>query len=354
MNRNKTLSKKPPSEPIESFQYDLFGKFICNDTHEVSNTIEVWESIPKYFLTAKKMEKLRTADGYAASYKWEYQYKGIPCAVKITPAAIEQEDGSEKSFFPSTTEELVEEALKKIFSQQQFSIHDPQNTESWVRFSLSMIEKELRKRNRTRDRNQIKHAIEVMSSCILTFYKEGKEVWKGAILQDLVTVGREEYLSNTEAHHIARLPLFISHSINQLEFRQFNYGRLMNCDSPLSRWIYRRLINSFTNANQMNTYHIMYSTIQTNSGLLQQSREIDNRRKVLAALNELKKQGAIARYVTEDRKDGRKIIDVKYTITPSSDFIVEQKAANKRAKNNQETASLKEQEDRLLRSRSCV
>ena len=73
-------------------------------------------------------------------------------------------------------------------------------------------------RGRTRSRNEIKHAIEVMSSCIITLYKKDKEVWKGSILQDLVTVGREEYLADATAEHVARLPLFISHAINQLEY----------------------------------------------------------------------------------------------------------------------------------------
>jgi len=72
---------------------------------------------------------------------------------------------------------------------------------------------------------QIKHTIEVMASSVLILYKEGKEVRKGSILQDFMTVSRDEYLADTDAQHIARLPLFISYAINQLEYRQF-YKRL--------------------------------------------------------------------------------------------------------------------------------
>jgi len=63
------------------------------------------------------------------------------------------------------------------------------------------------------------------------FLKEGKEIWSGAILQDLVTVGRDDYIANTDAQHIARLPVFISNAINCLDYRQFNYTRLMRCNS---------------------------------------------------------------------------------------------------------------------------
>lgn len=197
-----------------------------------------------------------------------------------------------------------------------------------------MIYRELKGRGCTRSRSEIKHSIEVMNKCNIAFFKDGKETWSGAILQDLVTVGREDYLADTDAHHIARLPLFISHAINRLEYRQFNYDRLMSCNSPLARWIYKRLIHRYRQANLMNDYHFMYSDLKS-SGLLQQMIEGDNRKKALAALDELVGKGVLMRYETNKRLEGRKIIDVKYTLYPSSDFVSEQKAANKRINDNQ-------------------
>jgi hypothetical protein len=228
--------KKPPKDPIKSLQLDLFSQFVTNDQSQVSNTIELWERIPKYFFTAKQVEKLRTIDGLAKPYEWAYTENGNEYTVSIQPALIKQKDGKYKAFFPGVTEELIEEALKKIFSDQQYAIHDPEKTESWIKFTLGMIQKALKTKGRSRSIDEIKHGINVMSSCLLTFSKGGKELWRGAILQDLVTVGREEYLASTDNHHIARLPLFISHSINNLDYRQFNYDRLMSCNEQLTRW----------------------------------------------------------------------------------------------------------------------
>ena len=320
--------KKPPPEIVKSVQYDLWGQFVTNDVSQVSNTVEIWESIPKYFFTPRQVEKLRTETGHADPYEWPY----MEGKVVIQPALIKI-NGKYKAFFPSVTEELVEEALKKVFTDQQYGLHNPHSNdpESWVRFTLRMLYKELKARGKTRSIAEIKHSIEVMSSCIIVVYSGKKEIWRGAILQDLVTVGREEYIEGTDSHHVARLPLFISHSINRLEYRQFNYDRLMTCKEQLSRWIYKRLINRYKQANYMNDYHFMYSDLK-NSGLLQQSTETDNRKKALSALNELTKKGVISRFEIEEKKEGRKIIDVKYTVYPTSDFVAEQKAANKRAK----------------------
>ncbi|TXK95889.1 hypothetical protein BMR10_09315, partial [Methylococcaceae bacterium CS4] len=61
--------KKPPSKAIKSVQMDLFSQFITNDLESVSNTVELWESIPKYFFTPAQVEKLRTPTGHADPYE---------------------------------------------------------------------------------------------------------------------------------------------------------------------------------------------------------------------------------------------------------------------------------------------
>ena len=339
MMTTKKLTKKktPPKEVKKSVQMDLFGRFVSNDGAEVSNTVELWDSIPKYIFTPHQMKKLRSAEGLAKPYKWEFSHGGVPCMIVIQPALIEQKDGSYLAFFPSVTEELVEEALKKILCDQQYGMHDVEKSETWVRFTLRMIQKELKARGRDRKTAEIKHALEVMGKCILTYYQNSKEVWNGAILQDLVTVGRDEYLADREAQHVARLPLFVTRSINRLEYRQFNVDRLMGCNEQLTRWVFRQLINRYTQASYMNSYHFMYSKVKE-SGLLQQSTERDNRKKMISCLDEAIEQKVISRYDAEERREGRKIVDVKYTVHPTREFIAEQKASNKRASDHLATA----------------
>jgi hypothetical protein len=326
--------RKPPKEPVKSVQFDLFTAFLTNDDGAVSNAIELWDGIPKYFLTARQQDSLRTGDGLAPSYLWEYTYQGRPCKVRIQPALIEQKDGRDKACFPSVTEELVEEALKKLLTDQRVGMHDPDKVESWVKFTLSMICRELKARGRERNRQQIKHAIAVLSGCIITLYQDGKEVYKGPILSDLVTVNREEYLADSDSYHVARLPIFVSHSINQLEYRQFNYSRLMELNEQLSRWLYKRLVHRYRHASLIDTYHFMFSEVKQGSGLLQQARDIDNRRKMLSALDELKNNGVLLNFDANELKESRKVVDVKYTVTGAPDFIREQKAANKRERDN--------------------
>lgn len=325
--------KKPPEKNVKSIQFDLFKQFVTNDQSEVSNSIDIWESIPKYFINEKQAKKLRYSDGLAQSFKWEYHYNNTLYMVKITPAQIEQENGKEKAFFPGPTEELVEEALKKILTDQSLGLHVPNEYETWVKFTLKMIYKELLSRGRSRSITEIKHAIQVMNKCNIALYKGDKEAWSGSILQDLVTVDRGDYIEDPSAYHIARLPLFVSNAINKLQYRQYNYSRLMQCKDQLSGWIYRRLINHYKQAGPENSYHTLFSSLEE-SGLLQQGTLRDNRKKALNALETLVKKEVIERYDSLEKKEGRKIVDVKYTLYPSAEFVKEQKAANKRASDN--------------------
>ena len=336
MTEQKNIKKDPPPESIKSVQFDLFSQFVANDKNEVSNTVEYWESIPKYFFTSKQISKLRTIDGLAKPYEWDYIIKStggnvLSCKSEIQPALIRQKDGTYKAFFPTKAEETIEEVLKKIFSDQQYGIHDPQNLESWVKFSYSMIRRELYRMNCGRTYEEIKLSLEIMSRCILTVWEGKKEVYTGAILQNYCRVDREKYLEDTNGLHVAQLPIFLSHALNTLKYRQYNYLRFMNFKEQLTRYLYKKLINRFIQASYITEYSFIYSDIKQASGLLQQERERDNRIKVTSAFEELLEKNVILNYTVDERKHGRSIVDVKYTVKAAPDFIKDQKAANKRA-----------------------
>lgn len=313
----------------ENIQLALFSQFLTHDPDNVSNTIELWDTIPKYFFTPALSKKLRTHSGHADPFTWHYKYQDNDFTVTIAPAQIKQNDGKYKSLFPGITEEFVEEALKKILSSSSLCrIHDAEKPSTWIKFSLKMIQKELARRSRARNINEIKNAIAVMSKCTISITCNEREIWSGSILQDLITIDRASYVQKPESYHIARLPLLFSQSINNLNYRQFNYEKLMKCNEQLSRWFYKKLVNSFTQANYSNSYHLKYSSIES-SALLQQASISKNIQKISSALEELKNLNIIRHYSHEYIKQNRKIIDILYSFFPSDQFIYEQKAANK-------------------------
>lgn len=341
MAKNKlpdTKPKRPPEKTSKSIQFDLFGKFLSNNPDEVSNTIEIWESIPKYFFTPTLMDKLRSEDGLAKPYTWEYTHRRnnetLSYRVEIQPALIKQDSGGYLAVFPSASEEMIEEVLKKLLLEQNLGVHDPDKVESWVRFTLSMIHKELKSRGRERNRTQIKRSLDIMSQTFIKVFCEDKELYRGPILSDVFFVDREAYLEDADTLWSARLPALLSLGINEMVYRQYNYGRFWVCDEQLSRWIYKRLVNRFIQAGEGAEYSILYSEIKQSSGMLQMKSEQGNRRKVESSLEELKSSCVLASYKINHAQDGKKILDTKYTLIAGDEFIKEQKAANKRKNDN--------------------
>lgn len=339
----KKIASKPPVKAPQSVQYDLFTTFF-GDASELSNTIELWDAIPKYSVSPRAQNGLRSDENRLPVHEYQFVYATrkdgqrfeSACRVAIQPASIKTDDGY-IDFYPSTDEELVEEVIRKIFADQQCGLHDPDNTESWVRFSVQMVRKELKARGKTRSLDEIKRSIDILSKTHVSLFLDDTDdpVYSAPILSDVTRVTRQKYLADTSMTWIARLPALISKSVNELTYRQFNYGVLMSLPSQLSRWLHKRLSHNYTNASFIDPYEVLFSSIQRDSGLLTYVRTAANLKALEDAFEELQAARVLMSWERlDDRREGRKIIDVKYRLLAHSDFIKDVKAANARLKDS--------------------
>lgn len=340
MNQNREQSgniktMKDLPAPAPSAQFDMFTAFY-GDPKKHSNTIELWDAIPKYSCSARKQIALRDKDGRLPTWEREFIYKPlnsdekIPAKMQIKPASIKV-DGKERDFLPSVNEELIEEVLRKLFADQQHGQHYAEQSESFVNFSLAMIARELSIRGHSRSLEQIKQSLLIMNECRLALFFHGnnmKAAYRGAIIPETIEVSRAEYLADPKSRWRAKLPFVYSRAINSLQFRQFNYEILMSMSSQLARWLHKLMARRYTNASLTQPYTIRYSTIKRDSALLVHSREDRNRETVRDAFEELRVQDVLLFYkVTKSAADSR---DPLYELTPTGKFVAEVKAANKR------------------------
>ncbi|MEL7167747.1 MAG: hypothetical protein AAGN64_00215 [Bacteroidota bacterium] len=335
MNDIVPKKRTPPAKSTKSRQYELFSTFF-GDADDLSNTIELWDAIPKYSVSARRQVHLRDAKGRLAVHEYEFTYKSRACRLVVQPASI-KEGGKYRDFYPSTDEELVEEVIRKVFADQRYGIHDPPNAESWVRFSLSMIRKELAGRGKARSIDEIKRSIEILANTSIRLYVSGEDedepIYTNTILSDLTKVTRKSYLDDPDAMWAARLPALISKSVNEMTFRQFSYGTFMALPTQLARWLHKRLSHNYVNAGYANDYTVLFSTLKRDSGLLESERVNTNVKALEKALDELAEAGVLFEWSKEERRGARnKLDDVLYTLKAHPDFIAQMKAANARNK----------------------
>jgi hypothetical protein len=334
----------PPESADKNKQYDLFTTFFGKDKRELSNTIELWDTIPKYAVSPRQQNAGRDKNGRLPVHIHEFEYRpsrrntvAVTCRLKMQPASIEVEPNRFVDFYPSTDEELIEEVFKKIFSDQKYGVHSVAASESWVRFTLYMIQKELKARGKTRSIDEIKRSLEIMSLAVYEVEFQGQSkrlVYTNPILNDLTRITRNDYLQDPKAMWYVRLPAIVSKSINELTYRQFNYTTLMSLPTPLSRWFHKRLSHQYTNAGIIQPYQIKFSTVERDSGLLHHSRRSANRKAIDAALNKLMEYKVLLNASCKEQRKGREIVEVLYIMHAHPDFVAEVKAANARQRDH--------------------
>lgn len=331
MTPTPAKKKTPPKKVAKSKQYDLFTEFF-GDANDLSNTIELWDAVPKYAVSARRQVSLRDEGQRLPLHEQSFVHAKTPCRLEVQAATIKTKGGL-RDFFPSADEELVEEVLRKIFATQNHGMHSVERNESWVKFTLSMIRSELKARGRERSIGEIKRSIDILSKTVVRVYfgEDDDAEYTVTILSDVTRVNRAKYLEDPNAMWAARLPLLVSKSVNELTYRQFNYGTFMALDSQLARWLHKRLSHNYVQADHTNSYDVFFSTLQRDSGMLAHARINTNVKALEKALDELVQAQTLNDWKKQERRGPKnRIEDILYTLHPSVEFVREMKRANAR------------------------
>jgi hypothetical protein len=328
--------RAPQSEAFHGVQLSLFQHFLCNTEDErarLSNTIELWDGVPKYFVSRKEMNELRT-DGFLPTIEREFVFRGRGFRVRIRPARLADENDRDKEFYPSAREELVEDALRKIAVEQNYGFYDdtPPNQQSGVVFSLHMLRRELSSRGHSLSYQEVIESLDILSGChVGIIAADGKGDYQAPILSGLLRVSRREYREDHNARWVAFFNPLVTQSIRMLTYRQFDYQRMMSHRSQLARWLHKRLAHNYSNASLTDHYTITFSAIRRDSGLLEYKRMRDAVRKLDDAFHELQERQVLMSFNRKEKRGARNaIIEVTYSLMPHHKFIGSVRAANKR------------------------
>jgi hypothetical protein len=348
MTDNSTGTRKPsrrqgvaplPDDAFANRQLDLFQSFLANTDDEresLSNTVDLWDSIPRYAISRARMNALRTADGFLDVMEIPFNYRGTSLTALIHPARIKDKNGRRLSYYPSAREELIEHALRKISAVQNAGFFHHPSYRSGVRFSLHQLRKELEQQGHSMRYDELIEGLDILSLSsieIVATNNAGEEAFaRSTYLAALTGVRRKEYEDARDARWAAQFHPLVTQSIDQVTYRQFNYQRLMKCSTQLARWLIGQLVLKYTQAALINSFEMRYSTIRRDSALLNgYGRERDAVAALDEAWQELKSLGALATIKkTEQRGSRGRLEEVSYTLFPTLAFAAEQKAANRR------------------------
>lgn len=321
-------------EKHKPYQMDLF-QMLTGPKDKHSNTIELYDGIPKYFTCARTMAAMRIQGEFLRTLTRKFKYRDKEYRLEMSPARVKQQDGRFVEYFPSEREQIVEEALRKIACDGLAGVY--LDDKAGVQFSLRQLMRELQKH-----RHSIKYPalIEALTVCnrtnITVIAADGKTVLQSAIFPVVLIKNRREWEDNPQdAYCYVQFNPLVTASLRSLTYRQFNYVTNMGYKHPLTRWLHKRMSHHYTQADISKPYHIKASTIIRDSGLIEDkvfSRAI---RKIERSLDELKtplkpgeRETVLINYKEAKTLQDRLILDVVYELTPSPFFVDEVKKAN--------------------------
>ncbi|RYX80222.1 replication protein [bacterium] len=346
----KGKSLPPPAEQaFDNRQLTLFQSFLANDDAQrniLSNAVDLWDSIPGYSMSRRRMDELREPNGYLPIRKVPFRYRSIDMTAVIRPARLEIKDdkghptGKTIEYYPSAREELIEQALRHMASEKGAGgfFEDAQHR-SGLYFTLYRLRQELAKHGHSMTHRDLAEGLDVLSLGSIDIEIEGQDslgvgkFGRATFIVNLAGVKKEDLDRDPHARWYVEFHPFVTASIEAVSYRQFNYDRWMKGRSQLARWLIKQLVLKYTQASVGNSFTMKYSTIKRDSGMLDGYKL---ERQAVAALDatwtELQQLGVLMTCRKEEERGARaKLVDVAYVLHPSRAFVSEQRAANKRS-----------------------
>lgn len=304
-------------------QLSLF-EIIDPSLEDYSNSIELYDTMPKYYLGGVEREKGKTVESLPILNR-EFVHRNKSYKLDISPAAInDKKTGKTIYYYPSQREELVEDALRKIATRGGSVQFDDK---VGVKFSYYEVQQELLKSGHGYSIAQIKLAIEILSKAGLEIVqKDGNEV---SITSNFFGfVGKETKEMAGKERVVVIFHSLVTRSINEGTYRLFNYEKLMKMKMPLARWLHKRISHIFSQASADNPYAIKLSTIVRDSGMKAYKTLSERRRQVEKAFEELHERNVVSRFEAREDREKNKILDILYKLYLTEEFVADSIKAN--------------------------
>ncbi len=319
-----------PSKPQQLDLFELLG--LHNKPY--SNTIELYDFMPKYYWAMRNRKDVPRA------LEREFECRGISYKLTVTPARIKGKDGVFRDHYPGKREELVEDALRKLAAEGQgVFLSDDRGEAASVRFTLYELRKELEERGHGYNLNEIRESLQICKRTnLIVTTEDGSAVLESNIFETLGLQTREDWKgAGKKTRCFVRFNPLVTRGIKSGAFRRLNYDKAM-AYGLIARQLFKRLSHHYTQANLVNRYTVMLTTLIRDFGLTHYKQLRDNLREMQAALEEMKGKGDLLLYEIHpvvDSKQRNKLIDAKIVLTTAPGFNADALEANQRHKSGQ-------------------
>ena len=314
----KQTKKFEEFEPTFPGQLELF-ELVDSKDRNYSQSIELYDFMPKYvWKTPERVEGV-----YLPRIEREFECRGRAYNLTIFPASIvDEKTKKEKYYYLGEKEEAVEDALRKLAVEGKGVFLD---NEAAMRFNINELRNELAKTGHKYSSNQILEALTILKRTEFELVSGDMKL----LFSPVETLGLKGRDGETQT--FVRFSPLVTKSIKEQTFRIYDYLTVMRYKNAIARQLHKRMAHHYTQASIINSYDILLSTMIRDFGLTEPKRLLFKFREVEAALKTMIKKEVILSYKIEKINapaGQKKLLDVKFSITPHPYFAGDAKKAN--------------------------
>lgn len=340
----------PVNRPTEALR--LFQGFLCNTDLErngLGNVIALWEQIPKY-----SGEHLNNKDGTVPNdHVIDFSIGDRPARVTLFPGTYypSRKNSKPKRRYPGVKEQAVEQAIIHHACIQAETHSVKGEVAYYVKFSISGLARTLKSMGSTLSNTQIREALEVLSSSIMTI-GSGENLLKDN--RDPILPGFER---NTEAQEVSngddvwrvKLHPLIAHAILNVTYRQFPMG-ITKKYTPPGAYLIRYMHYIVPNISTSTPFSFRLTEMKRLTAGLNHVRISGSMTAVTKELEKMKLDGLLDTYEVQEvfpnrRPRGRPTpIDFEITLYPGKEWIKNVKAGSARVHVTEQSLGLRRSE----------
>lgn len=304
-----------------------------------SNTLEIYDIAGK-FLYDKQNKFLSSASAEETEFTRLTTFESRELKVSVTAANIERTKNGVKQrvfVFPGAREEIVEDVLRKLATERRAEAYEVASGADagakfvGIDFTLYEIYEELKRVGKSYSYSEIREALQIMNRSILSIQSVDLAIDLSAPFFPVMAIADRANKQETRSF-ICFHPM-VSEAIQTLSFRRYNYGQSLKFKRHYTRLMYKRLSHRWVQASPTKPYTILLST------LIREMKEpykntFQDKALFKSVMDDLMEEDVLSKYEMNPKKEGKKIIDWKFTLYASNTF------AKQAASNNKVSSSL--------------
>ncbi|WAT32116.1 hypothetical protein [Pseudomonas sp. GXZC] len=335
----------PERRPAEALR--LFQGFLCNsdgERAELSNVIMLWEQIPKF-----SGDFLNNSSGIVPNdHQIDFNIGGKEAKVTLFPGTFypKTKNAKPQRRFPGVKEQAVEQALIHHACAQAEAHSDNGEVSYYVKFSIRDLARILKSMGSTLSHGQIREALEVLSSSIMTIGSNNdKRDQREAILPGFERNKEQADVAIGSDVWSVKLHPLIAHAIQNVTYRQFPMG-ITKGYTPPGAYLIRLMHYLVPNISSQLPFTFRLLDLKRLTAGLSHVKLNGSLQAICKELDKMKVDGLLEDYKVEElyptrRPRGRpSIIDAEFTLYPGKEWIKQVMAGSKRMAASEQSLGL--------------